>query len=73
MAAKCAIEINYLLEYRHVNGSDQGGLWKVNENIIAIFSIAKAYFVSSIKIFSHKAMSITEIMENCKVLEGFDK
>ena len=73
MAVKCAIEINFLLEYRHVNGSDQGGLWKVNENIFENFSIVKAYFISSTKIFSHKVMLITGIMQNCTVLEGFDK
>ena len=36
-----------LPEYRHVIVLNRGGLWKVNEDVIAIFSVAEAYFLSS--------------------------
>ena len=38
-----------LPEHRHVNVLNRGGLWKVNEDVIAIFSVVEAYFLPSTK------------------------
>ena len=36
-----------LSEHWHVHVLNRGGLWKVNEDVIAIFSVAEGYFLSS--------------------------
>ena len=45
MAGKCVGETISLPEHRHVNVLNRGGLWKVNEDDIAIFNVAEAYYV----------------------------
>ena len=45
MAGKCVGETVSLPEHRHVDVLNRGGLWKVNEDVIAIFSVAEAYFL----------------------------
>ena len=48
----------------------------MNEDIIAIFSVAEAYFLSSTKKLQNKIVSkdiANALMENCIVLEGFAK
>ena len=55
---------------------NRGGLWKVNEDIIAIFSVAEAYFLSSTKKLQNKIVSkdvVDALMEKCMVLESFAK
>ena len=49
MADKCLAEQFFLPEHRNVNHLDRGGLEKVNENVIDIFSDAEAYFSLNLK------------------------
>ena len=75
VAGKCVGETVFLPEHRHVDVLNRGGLWKVNEDGIAIFSVAEAYFLSSKKLQS-KIVSkdiVNALMENCMVLESFAK
>ena len=44
MTGKCVDENVTLLEHKHVNIMDRGGLWRVNENFTSIFKIAEHYF-----------------------------
>ena len=76
MAGKCVDETVSLPEHRHVDVLNRGGLWKVNEDVIAIFSFAEAYFLSSTKKLQNKIVSkdiVNALMENCMVLENFAK
>ena len=76
MADKCVGEIVSLPEHRHVDGLNRGGLWKVNEDVITIFSVAEAYFFSSTKKLQNKTVSkdiVNALMENCMVLENLAK
>ena len=76
MAGKCVGETIFLPEYRHTDVLNRGGLWKVNEDVIAIFSVAEAYFLSSTKKLQNKIVSkdiVNALMENCMVLENFAK
>ena len=74
MAGKCVGKTVSLPEHRHVDVLNRGGLWKVNEDVIAIFSVAEAYFLSSTKKLQNKIVSIVNaLMENCMVLESFTK
>ena len=57
MAGKCVGETISLPELRHVNFLNRGGLWKVNEDVIAIFSVSEAYFLSSTKKLQNKVVS----------------
>ena len=43
MAGKYVGEIISLPEHSYVDGLNRGGLWKVNEDVFAIFSVAAAY------------------------------
>ena len=55
---------------------NRGGLWKVNEDVIAIFTVAEVYFLSSTKKLQNKIVSkviVNALMENCMVLESFAK
>ena len=48
----------------------------MNEDVIAIFSVAEGYFLSSTKKLQNKIMSkdiVSAPMENCMVLENFAK
>ena len=56
VADKCVGETISLPEYRHVNVLNRGGLWKLNEDVIAIFSVAEAYFLSSAKKLQNKIL-----------------
>ena len=47
MAAKCKDEKLLIPEHKRVELLDRGGLWKVNTDVIAIFSVAESYFLSS--------------------------
>ena len=40
VAGKCVGKAIFLPEHRHVDVLNKGGLWKVNEHVIAIFSVA---------------------------------
>ena len=76
VAGKCVSEIISLPEHRHVNVLNRGGLWKVNEDVIAIFSVAEAYFLSPIKKLQNKIVSkniVNGLMKNCMVLQSFAK
>ena len=74
MAGKCVGETISLPEHRHVDVLNLGGLGKVNEDVLAIFSVAEAYFLSSTKKLQNKIVSIVNaLMENCMVLESFTK
>ena len=76
VAGKCVGETIYLTEYRHVNVLNRGGLWKVNEDVIAIFSVAEVYFLSSTKKLQNEIVSkdmVSAPMENCTMLESFAK
>ena len=76
MAGKCVGETISLPEHRHVNVLNRGGLWKVNEDVIAIFGVAEAYFLSSTKKLQNKIVSkdiFNALMENCMVLQSFAK
>ena len=58
------------------NVLNRGGLWKVNEDLIVIFSVAEAYFLSPTKKLQNKIVSkdiVNALMENCMVLESFVK
>ena len=55
MAGKCVGETVSLPEHRHVDVLNRGGLWKVNEDVIAIFSVAEAYFLSSTRNYKIKS------------------
>ena len=56
VADKCVGETISLPEYMHVNVLNRGGLWKLNEDVIAIFSFAEAYFLSSAKKLQNKIL-----------------
>ena len=76
MDGKCVNETISFPEHSHVNVLNQGGLLKVNEDVIAISSVAEAYFLSSTKKLQNKIASkdiVTALMENCMVLESFVK
>ena len=76
VAGKCVGETVSLPEHRHVDVLSRDGLWKVNEDVIAIFSIVEAYFLSSTKKLQSKIVSkdiVNALMENCMVLENFAK
>ena len=76
MAGKCVGETISLPEHRHVDVLNLGGLGKVNEDVLAIFSVAEAYFLSSTKKLQNKIVSkdiVNARMENCMVLESFAK
>ena len=48
----------------------------MNEDVIAIFIVAEAYFLSSTKKLQNKILSkhiVNALMENCMVLENFAK
>ena len=65
-----------LPEHRHVDVLNRGDLWKVNEDVIAIFSVAEDYFLSSTKKLQNKILSkdiVNALMENYIVLESFVK
>ena len=47
MDGKCVNETISFPGHSHVNVLNQGGLLKVNEDVIAISSVAEAYFLSS--------------------------
>ena len=49
MAGKYVGETISLPEHSYVDGLNRGGLWKVNEDVFAIFSVAAAYWFSSTK------------------------
>ena len=44
-AAKCKDENQISPEHANINISDSGGLWKVNKDVVAIFSVAEAFFL----------------------------
>ena len=76
VTGKCVGETVSLPVHRHVDVLNRGGLWKVNEDVVAIFSVAEAYFLSSTKELQNKIVSkhiINALMENCMVLEKFAK
>ena len=76
VAGKCVSETIPLPEHRHVNVLNRGGLWKVNEDVIAIFSVVEAYFLSSTKKLQNKIVSkdiVNALTENCMVLQSFAK
>ena len=63
-----------LPEHRHPNVLGQGGLWKVSEDVISLFSVAEAYFLSSTKKLQNKIMPkniVSALMENYAILESF--
>ena len=48
----------------------------MNEDVVAIFIVAEAYFLSSTKKLQNKILSkhiVNALMENCMVLEHFAK
>ena len=47
MAAKCIDEKLLIPEHNHIELLDRGGLWKVNTDVVAIFSVAESYFLFS--------------------------
>ena len=79
MAGKCVNETVSLPEHRHVDVLHRGGLWKVIADVIAIFSVAEAHFLSSINRLQNKILSqdiinaLQRTVENCMVLESFPK
>ena len=76
MDGKYVGETISLPEHRHVNVLNRGDLWKVNEDVIAIFSVAEAYLLSSTKKLQNKIVSkdiVNALMGNRMVLERFDK
>ena len=76
MAGKCVGKTIFLPEHRHADVLNRAGVWKVNEDVIAIFSVAEAYFLSSTKKLQNKILSkhiVNALMENCMVLENFAK
>ena len=76
VAGKCVGKTVCLPEPRHVNVMNRGGLWKVNEDVIAIFSVAEVYFLSSTKKLQNQIVSkdmVSGPMENCAVPESFAK
>ena len=76
VTGKCVGETISLPKHRHVDVLNRGGLWKVNEDVIAIFSVSEAYFLSSTKELQNKIVSkdiVNALMENCMVLERFAK
>ena len=76
MGGKCVGETVSLPEHRHVDVLNRGGLWKVNEDVIVIFSVAEPYLLSSTKKLQNKILSkyiVNALMENFMVLESFAK
>ena len=64
-----------LPEHRHVNLHDRGGLWKVNKEVICIFTAAEYHFISlgkSSHIINFKKIVDTQI-EDSFVLFNFSK
>ena len=63
-----------LLEHRHADVLRRGFLWKVNEDVISLFSFAEAYFLPSTKKLQNKILSkniVDALIKNCAVLELF--
>ena len=76
MVDRCVGEAVSLPKQRHVHVLNRGGLWKVNEDVIAFFSVAEAYFLLSTKKLQKKIVSkdiVNALMENCMMLESFLK
>ena len=76
VGGKCVGETVSLPEHRHVDVLNRGGLWKVNEDVIVIFSVAEPYLLSSTKKLQNKILSkyiVNALMENFMVLESFAK
>ena len=76
MAGKCVGEYISLLEHKYVDVLNGGGLWKVNEDVIAVFSVAEAYLLSSTKKLQNKIVSkdiVNALTENCIVLQSLAK
>ena len=76
VAGKCVGETVSLPEHRHVDVLNWGGLWKVNEDVVTIFSVAEAYFLSSTKKLQNKILPkdiVNALMGNGKVVESFSK
>ena len=76
MAGRCVGETVSLPEQRHVDVLNRGSLWKMNEDVIALFSVAEAYFLSSTKKLQNKIVSkdiFNALMEKCMVLQNFAK
>ena len=76
VAGKCVGKTVSLTKHRHVGVLNRAGLWKVNEDVIAIFSFAEVYFLSSTKKLQNKILSkdiVNALMESCVVLESFAK
>ena len=57
MAGKCKDGKLQIPQHKHIELLDWGGLWKVNTDVVAIFSVAKSYLSSS----STEAANITDI------------
>ena len=73
VAGKCSGESIQLPEHKHVDLHDRGGLWKVTEETICIFSTAESYFISSTKQQPNKIDCpniVTALMKDCYVLMG---
>ena len=76
MVSKCFCETISLPEHRHVNVLNRRDLWKVNEDVIPIFSVTEVYFLSATKKLQNKIVSkyiVRAFKENCTVLERFAK
>ena len=59
-----------------VNLKNRGGLWKINADTLAIFSLAESYFLQSIDVFTTKidALNIVDkLMEDVNVLVNVNK
>ena len=62
--------------YKHINLFDRGGLWRVNEDVISIFTVAETYFLSaskkSINNIDSKSI-VAELLKNSLILTNFSK
>lgn len=73
LAGKCTGESKQS-EHQHVELFDRGGLWKVNRDVIAIFSVAESYFLSSCKNGTtniNSVNTVSKLMENSYILMHF--
>ena len=76
MAGKCLDENLSIPEHKHVETFDRGGLWKVNLDVISIFSVAESYFLSSCRNGANnidcKAI-VTALLKDTNVINHFTK
>lgn len=75
-AGKCTGESLSLPMHKHVDTLNRGGLWKVTEEVVAIFSVAEKQFLATTKNTTNRidCKAIVDVLlRNSLILDSFSK